>query len=62
MSSKISDTNQKLTQRDRFEKAAKELCADESEERFDEALRRIAKAPPDDKRPKDKSKKEKPGQ
>jgi hypothetical protein len=41
----------------KFRETARELQADESEERFDEALRKVAKAPP----PKEKPKPKKPG-
>ncbi len=48
----------KSIQLDRFKKAAREAGADESEEVFDKALKKIAQAPP----PKsDKPKKGKPG-
>ena len=36
----------KRSQIDRFREAARELGCDESEERFKDALRKIAKAPP----------------
>lgn len=36
----------KKTQRDKFEEAARELETDQSEERFDRILKKIAKAPP----------------
>lgn len=35
-----------LTQRDRFEQAARELECDDDPERFAERVRKIAKAPP----------------
>ncbi|MCR4268752.1 DNA-binding protein [Nitratireductor sp. ZSWI3] len=39
------------TQREKFEEAARELGTDQSEEAFDRALKKVAKAPPpkDDK-------------
>lgn len=40
------------SQREKFEEAARELEADQSEEAFDRALKKIAKVPP----PKDKPK------
>lgn len=43
----------------KFKEAARELGCDESEEAFDETLKRLGKAPP---QPKEKPKKEKPGQ
>lgn len=48
------------SQPDKFRELAREIEADESPERFDERLKRIAKSPP----PKDgdKPKKSKPGQ
>ena len=36
------------SQRERFEQAARELGCDESEERFDETLKRVAKHKPKD--------------
>jgi hypothetical protein len=36
----------KKTQREKFEEAARELETDDSEEAFDERLKKIAKAPP----------------
>ena len=53
------------SQADKFRELARELETDESKERFDERLRKIAKsAPPkrEDKPKKDKPKKDKPGQ
>lgn len=43
----------KITQRERFEEAARELGCDESEEAFDRALRKVVKREPkkDDKKP-----------
>lgn len=47
------------SQSEKFKDAARELETDESEERFDERLKQIAKSPP----PKsDTPKKDKPGQ
>jgi hypothetical protein len=43
---------------EKFKEAAKKLGCDESEEAFDEKLRRIAKKPP----PKDNKNEDKPGQ
>lgn len=37
------------SQVDKFREAARELETDDSEERFDERLKRVAKAPKDDK-------------
>ena len=42
------------TQADKFREMAKKLEADESEEAFDEKLRRITKAPPESDKKKDK--------
>jgi hypothetical protein len=39
-------------QSQRFVEAARELGADQSEEAFDETLRKIAKAPPQPRKPK----------
>ena len=52
-------TNKK-SQSDKFHDLARELECDESEERFDRALKRVAESPPPEKG--DKSKKDKPGQ
>lgn len=55
----------KTTQLERFREVARNLNADESEEAFDRALRKVASAPPAPKhKPPDKtgkSKKAKPG-
>lgn len=48
----------KPEQIEKFKEAAKKLGCDESEDAFDEKLRRIAKKPP----PKDENTKTKPGQ
>jgi hypothetical protein len=48
------------SQRERFEEVARSLECDESEERFDAALRKIAAHKPPDKKPDDKQEKEKP--
>lgn len=40
--------NDKKAQKERFERTARELGCDESEERFNENLKRIAKAKPKD--------------
>lgn len=40
------------TQRDKFEQAARELECDESEERWDETLKKVAKQKPDSEPPK----------
>lgn len=40
-------------QLDKFKEAARELGADENEDRFDEAMKRLAKKPPE---PRDKEK------
>lgn len=45
------------SQIEKFKEAARELGVDESEEAFNEKLRRIAKSPP----PKDKADKKEPG-
>ena len=42
---KFSQLNQK-TQRERFEETARELECDESEERFNETLKRVVKSKP----------------
>lgn len=47
-------------QADKFRDLARELECDESEERFDKALKRVAQSPPPDRG--GKSKKDKPGQ
>lgn len=46
------------TQADKFRELARELECDESEERFDRALKRVAESPPPERE--DKSKKDKP--
>ena len=48
------------TQADKFRDLARELECDESEERFDRALKRVAESPPPERD--DKSNKDKPGQ
>ena len=49
------DKEKEKTQADRFKEAAREIEADESEERFDEALRKVgAAAPPKDDEPSEK--------
>jgi hypothetical protein len=50
----------KRSQADKFRDLARELECDESEERFDRALKRVAESPPPECD--DKSKKDKPGQ
>lgn len=47
------------SQSDKFKDLARELECDESEERFDRALKRVAESPPPEKG--GKSKKDKPG-
>ena len=48
------------SQAEKFRELARELECDESEERFDRALKRVAESPPPERD--DKSKKDKPGQ
>lgn len=55
----VGKTHNSKSQADKFREAARELGIDESGERFDERLKRIAKSPP----PKSEdAKKDKPGQ
>lgn len=42
----------KVKQIDKFKEAAREVETDNSEERFDRALRRVAKVPPPKQKPK----------
>ena len=51
-----ADQNVKKPQIDKFREAARELGCDESEERFDETLKRIAKAPKREAEKPDKAK------
>jgi hypothetical protein len=55
----MNEANQE-SQSEKFKRLARELECDESEERFDKALKRVAESPPPEKG--DKSKKDKPGQ
>jgi len=48
----MSDENQKRKQADRFKEAARELGCDDSENAFDEALRKVARHKPKDEAPK----------
>jgi hypothetical protein len=47
-----SDRNQEKSQSERFKQAARELGCDESEERFDRALKKVAKPVPKAAEPK----------
>jgi hypothetical protein len=47
-------TDGKKTQREKFEKAARELETDDSEEQFDRVLKRVVKSPPKDGSKKDR--------
>ena len=53
------EKNRKSSQVEKFIQAARELRCNESEAAFKKTLKRIGKTPP---QPKEKSKKEKPGQ
>lgn len=44
---------QEKSQIERFKEAARELGADDDEERFNEKLKKLAKQKPDDKKPSD---------
>ena len=51
-------SDKQKSQSDKFAELARELECDESEERFDRALKRVAESPPPERD--DKSKKDKP--
>ena len=50
----MSGQKQEKTQREKFEEAARQLKTDDSEEHFDQIVKKIAKAPlPKDEKPRD---------
>ncbi|SHF60999.1 hypothetical protein SAMN02745157_2536 [Kaistia soli DSM 19436] len=51
MSSSVSDTNNALSQADKFQKAAREAETDDSAEAFDAVLKRVANGKAEKKRP-----------
>jgi hypothetical protein len=48
-----SGNSDKKSQLERFKEAAREVEADDDEERFNEKLKKLAKQKPDDKKPSD---------
>jgi hypothetical protein len=52
MEKRQKESEKPLSQIDRFKEAARELGTDDSEEAFDEKLKKIAKAPPPNDKPK----------
>jgi hypothetical protein len=56
----MNSSKSNKSQADKFREAARELETDESEERFNERLKRIAKSPPPERD--DKSEDDEPGQ